>query len=222
MKLRLVIQSGSMAGHQFELEKGALQIGRANDCNVRFDDGLVSTYHSIIQSDNGGFYIADQGSMNGTFINGQKVENVWLKSGDVIELGNAGPKLKAMMEDDAAVTAPPLTPAPAITITDRITGAIAYNPEKEKPATSKYAGITVGLIIAGFMSLVVMGIMIGTLGFVGAFVGAIMAFTPAPFYLMIVLYLDRYDPEPVWALAGIYAWGALVAIFISFIINTAF
>src|SRR5690606_35923497 len=41
-------------------------------------------------------------------------------------------------------------------------------------------------------------------------------------YLMPVLWLDRYDPEPAWLLALAFAWGALVAVVVSFVINTVF
>ena len=37
---------------------------------------------------------------------------------------------------------------------------------------------------------------------------------------MPFIWLDRYDPEPLWMLSLAFAWGALVAVFISFILNT--
>jgi RsiW-degrading membrane proteinase PrsW (M82 family) len=53
-----------------------------------------------------------------------------------------------------------------------------------------------------------------------ALAGTLVAFLPAPFYLAIWLWLDRYDPEPAWALAGAWLWGGGVATFISYIVNT--
>ncbi len=44
--------------------------------------------------------------------------------------------------------------------------------------------------------------------------------TPAMLYLLPFIWLDRYDPEPLWLLALAFAWGALVAVIVSFIINT--
>ena len=41
----------------------------------------------------------------------------------------------------------------------------------------------------------------------GALMGTLVAFLPAPFYLALWLWLDRYDPEPAWALAGAWLWG---------------
>ena len=39
-------------------------------------------------------------------------------------------------------------------------------------------------------------------------------------YLLPLIWLDRYDPEPLWLLSLAFAWGALVAVIASFIINT--
>src|SRR5262249_41623979 len=61
-----------------------------------------------------------------------------------------------------------------------------------------------------------------SVGIVGAVIGTILAFIPAPFYLMLFLWLDRYDPEPAWALLAAFAWGGLFAVIVSFIVNTLF
>lgn len=70
--------------------------------------------------------------------------------------------------------------------------------------------------------LIVMALMIRQLGFFAAFVGTIVAFAPAPFYLFAVLWIDRFDPEPGWAIAASFAWGGLVAILVSIVMNTMF
>lgn len=247
MKLRIFVQTGALSGNQFELESGALNIGRGADCAVQFEEKVVSTHHATIQSDPNGFYIADQGSTNGTFLNGMRVEqSAWLKGGDIIQLGNDGPKLQVLSDSGAPPVPGPTVhqaaaaqqpmgmgmPLPEVkdaTLLRRtITNAGIYNPERErrpegsKPEGSKLVGILVALAITGIMTLLVMGIMISNLGFIGAVIGFIMAFTPAPFYVSLFVWLDRYDPEPAWLLALTWAWGALLAIFVSFIVNTAF
>jgi len=50
--------------------------------------------------------------------------------------------------------------------------------------------------------------------------GAVWALLPVPFYLLLVLWLDRNELEPVWALAAVFFWGALVATFFALVINT--
>ena len=44
---------------------------------------------------------------------------------------------------------------------------------------------------------------------------------PVPIYLVLVLWIDRYESEPYWMLATAFFWGALVAVFFAFLINTA-
>ncbi|MEM6789954.1 MAG: PrsW family intramembrane metalloprotease [Myxococcota bacterium] len=49
---------------------------------------------------------------------------------------------------------------------------------------------------------------------------ALLAYLPVAFYLAIPWLIDRYDPEPWWALAGVFAWGALFATGVSAVINS--
>jgi len=49
----------------------------------------------------------------------------------------------------------------------------------------------------------------------------VSATLPVPIYLMLVLWIDRYEAEPAWMLATAFFWGALVAVFFAFLINTA-
>ena len=42
----------------------------------------------------------------------------------------------------------------------------------------------------------------------------------AMIYILPLIWLDRYDPEPAWLLALAFAWGALVAVVVSFVVNT--
>ena len=52
--------------------------------------------------------------------------------------------------------------------------------------------------------------------------GAVSAIIPAGFYLALFLWLDRYDPEPPGRLIFAFVWGAVIAIFIAYIVNTVF
>jgi protease PrsW len=57
-------------------------------------------------------------------------------------------------------------------------------------------------------------------GVIIALVASIIAFVPALLYVLPMMWLDRYDPEPLWLLALAFAWGALVAVLVSFVLNT--
>jgi protease PrsW len=71
-----------------------------------------------------------------------------------------------------------------------------------------------------FISLPIVALLIvGNLGIVAAFIAALVAFIPAVFYILPLILLDRYDPEPPWALAMAFAWGALVSVLFSAVVN---
>lgn len=80
-------------------------------------------------------------------------------------------------------------------------------------------GIAAGLIalLLGLLVLLLIGIDTGP---VGLFIGMICATIPVPIYVTLVLWIDRYEAEPLWLLATAFCWGALVAVFIAFVLNT--
>jgi len=214
-----MVQDGSLAGSQIQLEQGSLLLGRGSDCDLRFQsdrDGGVSSRHALIQLAADGFHVSDQKSTNGTYVNGKAVQEKLLHQGDIIQLGRSGPKINVAVEFTALPTEPPKART-FQTLGERT----FYNPEKPKKE-SHYWKTALALLGTGIMLFVVMILMLANLGFEGAFVGSFMAFLPAPFYLFLYLWMDRYDPEPPWAIAGAFAWGGLFCIFISFIVNTIF
>ncbi|MBW3660534.1 MAG: PrsW family intramembrane metalloprotease [Gemmatimonadetes bacterium] len=74
-----------------------------------------------------------------------------------------------------------------------------------------------GMLILGLLLLAFMGL--GT-GLAGLLVGMVLAVLPVPFYLLLALWIDRYEKEPVGMLALAFLWGATVAAFFSFLFNT--
>lgn len=59
---------------QFTINEGeCLTIGRSSDANVVIDNTAISRKHSTLELNNGVYFLADLGSLNGTFINGNKV-----------------------------------------------------------------------------------------------------------------------------------------------------
>jgi RsiW-degrading membrane proteinase PrsW (M82 family) len=93
--------------------------------------------------------------------------------------------------------------------------------QTEKDQTGKYIGIVATIIIIFLLTLFVTGLMVLQLGIIGAFIATFIAFAPVIFYILPLIWLDRYDPEPLWLLALAFSWGALVSILVSFVINTA-
>lgn len=73
-----------------------IQIGRAKDCEVRFDDSFqhVSRHHAAIIRDGDRWKLIHLSETNSTFLNGQKIQHEWyLQNGDEIQLSQNGPKL---------------------------------------------------------------------------------------------------------------------------------
>jgi pSer/pThr/pTyr-binding forkhead associated (FHA) protein len=65
-----------------------LTIGRSSSNDVVIQDSFVSGAHcSITLDDKGSFYLQDMGSSNGTFVNGKRVQQAWLKSNDIVKIG---------------------------------------------------------------------------------------------------------------------------------------
>ncbi|MGI8787841.1 MAG: PrsW family glutamic-type intramembrane protease [Pyrinomonadaceae bacterium] len=244
MKLLLTIESGSLAGRNYELTKGFLTVGRSEKCAVRFDpltERIASKQHAYIEAKADGFYLVDNKSSNGTFVNNQKIQIVKLNSGDVIQFGREGIQATINLENNQYESAetqikPPIQ-IPA-NYQNSPANQIAASPEtnwrnsisnlglghietQSKPGqTGKYIGVAVALFSIVFLSLIVILITVASVGIGAAFLAAVIAFVPACIYLLPLVWLDRYDPEPLWLLALAFAWGALVSVVIAFVINT--
>lgn len=68
-----------------------ISIGRESDNDVVVDNKLASRHHALIQKIKDAYFIKDQGSTNGTFVNDIRIPNdkyIKLKRGDKITIGN--------------------------------------------------------------------------------------------------------------------------------------
>lgn len=243
MKLHLTINSGSLAGQGFELENGFLTIGRGDTCSIRFDplnERIASKQHAFIEAKFDGYYLTDNSSTNGTYLNGQKVEAAKLTSGDTVQFGKNG--VTASVRIDATTSLGAEAAAHGQSFRDyqveQFNQVAAQEPvnfqtslanfglggaQEVKPSqTGRYVGIGITLFAIVFLSLIVVLIMFASVGIVPAVIAAVVAFVPAMFYILPLIWLDRYDPEPLWLLALAFSWGALVSVIVSFILNTVF
>ena len=76
-------------------------------------------------------------------------------------------------------------------------------------------------LVALLLALIVLLLIGIETGPVALLIGLVCATIPVPLYLMLVLWIDRYESEPLWMLATAFFWGALVAVLIALIFNTA-
>src|SRR5215218_6852110 len=79
--------------------------------------------------------------------------------------------------------------------------------------------IVAGLIalFLGLLVLLLIGIETGPIALL---LGLLTATIPVPIYIALVLWIDRYEAEPLWMLATAFFWGALFATFFAFLLNT--
>ena len=76
------------------------------------------------------------------------------------------------------------------------------------------------LMIAALLGLIVLLLIGAETGPVELVIGMVCATLPVPVYIMLLLWIDRYESEPLWMLATAFIWGAVVAVFVAFILNT--
>jgi pSer/pThr/pTyr-binding forkhead associated (FHA) protein len=73
--------------HPIPLETTLLTLGRGLNNDIVLEDTRVSRHHAQLRYRTRHFWITDLGSTNGTFVNGEAVSDIALRSGDVISLG---------------------------------------------------------------------------------------------------------------------------------------
>jgi FHA domain-containing protein len=84
----LLVHTDGAPRVRFDLGGALISIGRASDNDVIVDDPEVSRHHCQLKLQHGAYSLADLGSRNGSWINGQPVSEVALGPGDVIQIGS--------------------------------------------------------------------------------------------------------------------------------------
>lgn len=212
---------------------------------------IASKQHAFIEAKPDGFYIRDNASTNGTIVNGSRVETTKLADGDTVQFGRNGTTAAVSIEvaSTAPALAPQefqqfqnqhfqqaeaqaeaqfqvQQSVPTKSIAQSLSSLGLGNIEQPlNPAPSR-TGLFVGIGITTLV-FVVLGALVATLFVlllepVPAVLATLIAFTPALLYIIPLVGLDRYDPEPFWLLAFAFAWGAIVAVLVSFVGNTIF
>jgi membrane-bound lytic murein transglycosylase D len=106
--LKVTIEKGESSQKEYFF-KDTFRIGRGDTCSVVIQDGLVSRDHLEVSFKNGGWWIADLFSSNGTYLDGKKIDHLTLSDSVKIELGKNGPVINFQLiteTDSGTVGAP--------------------------------------------------------------------------------------------------------------------
>lgn len=111
VRFNLVITFPDGAVHSFPVGDAAVTIGRSPATAIRVAEEGVSRQHCIISPAGGRLIVLDQGSTNGTFVNGALVKQARLNDGDVVQVGSTRIRVQVAEADDEELVPRPAPPA---------------------------------------------------------------------------------------------------------------
>jgi len=83
----LLVQRGANAGSRFLIDKEITTVGRHPESDIFLDDVTVSRKHADLRREGERFFVHDVGSLNGTYVNRQRVDDTELAPGDELQIG---------------------------------------------------------------------------------------------------------------------------------------
>ena len=83
----LVVRAGSQAGQAFPLKETVTRLGRHPDSEIMLDDITVSRRHAEVERTADGYVVRDAGSLNGTYVNQERVDETRLENSDELQVG---------------------------------------------------------------------------------------------------------------------------------------
>ncbi|MDD6373107.1 MAG: FHA domain-containing protein [Bifidobacteriaceae bacterium] len=83
----LISTRGAVSGSRYLLDEDKVTVGRDPKSDIMLDDGTVSRQHAVFIRENGRYKIQDVGSLNGTYVNRERVTETVLNNGDELMIG---------------------------------------------------------------------------------------------------------------------------------------
>ncbi len=83
----VIVTHGPGEGSRFVLDSDLVSAGRHPECDLFLDDVTVSRHHAEIRRDEEGYHLRDLGSLNGTYLNRTRTDDVLLTAGDELQIG---------------------------------------------------------------------------------------------------------------------------------------
>jgi pSer/pThr/pTyr-binding forkhead associated (FHA) protein len=122
---RIIILSEQMRGQSFELTNEQYTIGRTEACDICIPDPTISGHHcTLLATEDGNYAVRDEGSTNGTRVNGVKLENEIqpLVNSDILQVGGV-----EMLFDSESSRSDGTTTQTVINLEDTQTGELAVS-----------------------------------------------------------------------------------------------
>lgn len=83
----LLVLRGPNTGARFLLDAPLTTTGRHPDSDIFLDDVTVSRKHAVFQQEGDSFVVRDVGSLNGTYVNRERIDSALLRAGDEVQIG---------------------------------------------------------------------------------------------------------------------------------------
>jgi pSer/pThr/pTyr-binding forkhead associated (FHA) protein len=83
----LIVRNGPVPGEVFTLDAEVTRIGRHPDSQIFLDDITVSRRHADVEHTPDGYVVRDAGSLNGTYVNHERIDDATLHHGDELQIG---------------------------------------------------------------------------------------------------------------------------------------
>lgn len=151
--IQLIHIQGPLKGQIQDFSQFPIQIGRHPSCEVRFEKDLttISRRHARVERQGNRFRIIDT-STNGTYVNGKRIADVYLRDGDVITFSENGPKASFLtkIETSRIPAASPALSTPAPPQPPSMPQSVPAPPVPHAPASPREsppppdAGLTIG------------------------------------------------------------------------------
>jgi len=83
----LIVLRGPNTGARFLLDDAEVTTGRGPESDIFLDDVTVSRKHAVFSREEQGFSVRDVGSLNGTYVNKERIDQGALRTGDEVQIG---------------------------------------------------------------------------------------------------------------------------------------
>jgi len=131
---RLLVKTEGLGLQALELRMGVNRIGRDPECEFQIEHSTISSLHCEIALSSDGVYVSDCQSTNGTFLNGDPIQEAWLMPGQELKLGD----VELFVENtDATIFIPEIKPEVAAPKVLEQNGELFCSQHPERKVTFK-------------------------------------------------------------------------------------